>query len=245
MKITMHNTKEKGLVRNTLSDQVLDQLMDWISNGELKMGDKLNADLLAKRLGVSRMPVREALASLEKMGLAETKPYIGTRLVVLTKEDIIEIYLIRMSLEPIAAKAACRKITDEQVNNLSEIHSRYKEVVEKDIVDPMELYTINREFHFSIYKLSGLQRVCDIIESLWDNLSFFKLIYGQKLLDNAKSKNAMITEHESYLNALKERDGDRLFKMLGTNIQKRTADIEYYRSGFFEDDEKKYSEQHK
>ena len=102
MRITMSKNNSNGQVvqRNLLSNLVLDQLMDWIMDGKLHMGEKLNPDELAAKLGVSKMPIREALNTLEKMGLAEAIPYVGTRLVKLTQEDVSEIYLIRKALEP-------------------------------------------------------------------------------------------------------------------------------------------------
>ena len=64
------------------------------------------------------MPIWEALANLEKKGLAESVPYAGTRLVTLTKDDVRQIYIARTALEPVAAKYACEKITDEDIQNL-------------------------------------------------------------------------------------------------------------------------------
>ena len=84
--------------RDPLPIQVLNKLMDWIMDGKLTMGEKLNTEELARQLGVSRMPIREALKSLEKMGLAESVPYVGMRLVSLTQEDILEIYQMRQLL---------------------------------------------------------------------------------------------------------------------------------------------------
>ena len=92
--------------RDPLPIQVLNKLMDWIMDGKLTMGEKLNTEELARQLGVSRMPIREALKSLEKMGLAESVPYVGMRLVSLTQEDILEIYQMRQLLEPLAAGKA-------------------------------------------------------------------------------------------------------------------------------------------
>ena len=85
--------------RDPLPIQVLNKLMDWIMDGKLTMGEKLNTEELARQLGVSRMPIREALKSLEKMGLAESVPYVGMRLVSLTQEDILEIYQMRQLLK--------------------------------------------------------------------------------------------------------------------------------------------------
>ena len=88
MRITMNDLNTDTLQHSKLPDLVLDKLMEWIMSGKLSMGDKLNTEELATQLGVSRMPIREALSNLEKKGLAESIPYAGTRLVTLTKEDV-------------------------------------------------------------------------------------------------------------------------------------------------------------
>ena len=85
-RVTM-NQDDSVMLQNTLPIQVLNKLMDWIMDGTLKMGEKLNTEELARQLGVSRMPIREALKSLEKMGLAESVPYVGMRLVSLQQEE--------------------------------------------------------------------------------------------------------------------------------------------------------------
>lgn len=108
------------LQRDTLPMRVLNVLMDWIMDGKLKMGDKLNTEDLARQLGVSRMPIREALNSLVRMGLAESIPYVGMRLVTLNQDDILQIYMMRHMLEPMAAEEACRKVTDDDIRHLGE-----------------------------------------------------------------------------------------------------------------------------
>ncbi|MCR5162341.1 MAG: winged helix-turn-helix domain-containing protein, partial [Lachnospiraceae bacterium] len=87
-RITIKDADQRTMLRNKLSDRVLDMLMEMIMSGELKMGEQLKTEDLANQLGVSRMPIREALKELEKKGLAETIPYIGTKLVKLTGEDV-------------------------------------------------------------------------------------------------------------------------------------------------------------
>lgn len=232
-RITMDETNKEGIHRNRLPELVLDQLMDWIMSGKLLMGDKLNTEELASQLGVSRMPIREALSNLEKKGLAESIPYAGTRLVTLTKEDVRQIYIARTALEPVAAKYACEKITEEEIGELMAIQEQYSHVVRQEKLDAVDIYRLNRQFHFSLYRASQLNRVCSMIESLWDNLSFFKLIYGQKLLDNEDSRENMINEHKSYLEALKNRDSDLIYHLLEDNLKKRAEDIPYYSDAYF------------
>ena len=208
------------LQRDTLPMQVLNKLMDWIMDGKLKMGEKLNTEELARQLGVSRMPIREALKSLEKMGLAESIPYVGVKLVSLEQEDVLQIYLMRQLLEPLAAGEACKKITEEQIHELEEIHKEYVPMVEAD------------EIHFAIYSISEMDRVCAMIESLWDTLSFFKLIYGRDVIKNTNGAKNMIAEHQGYIDALKDRDAERLKKSLydtlGVRIEGISKETDYY-----------------
>ena len=231
-RVTMGQDDSMMLQRDTLPMQVLNKLMDWIMDGKLKMGEKLNTEELALQLGVSRMPIREALKSLEKMGLAESIPYVGVKLVSLEQEDVLQIYLMRQLLEPLAAGEACKKITEEQIHELEEIHKEYIPIVEADEIDAKKLYLQNRKFHFAIYSISEMDRVCAMIESLWDTLSFFKLIYGRDVIKNTNGAKNMIAEHQGYIDALKDRDAERLKKSLydtlGVRIDGISKETDYY-----------------
>ena len=231
-RVTMGQDASMMLQRDTLPMQVLNKLMDWIMDGKLKMGEKLNTEELARQLGVSRMPIREALKSLEKMGLAESIPYVGVKLVSLEQEDVLQIYLMRQLLEPLAAGEACKKITEEQIHELEEIHKEYVPIVEADEIDAKKLYLQNRKFHFAIYSISEMDRVCAMIESLWDTLSFFKLIYGRDVIKNTNGAKNMIAEHQGYIDALKDRDAERLKKSLydtlGVRIEGISKETDYY-----------------
>ena len=231
-RVTMGQDDSMMLQRDTLPMQVLNKLMDWIMDGKLKMGEKLNTEELARQLGVSRMPIREALKSLEKMGLAESIPYVGVKLVSLEQEDVLQIYLMRQLLEPLAAGEACKKITEEQIHELEDIHKGYIPIVEADEIDAKKLYLQNRKFHFAIYSISEMDRVCAMIESLWDTLSFFKLIYGRDVIKNTNGAKNMIAEHQGYIDALKDRDAERLKKSLydtlGVRIDGISKETDYY-----------------
>ena len=225
-RVTMGQDDSMMLQRDTLPMQVLNKLMDWIMDGKLKMGEKLNTEELARQLGVSRMPIREALKSLEKMGLAESIPYVGVKLVSLEQEDVLQIYLMRQLLEPLAAGEACKKITEEQIHDLEEIHKEYVPIVEADEIDAKKLYLQNRKFHFAIYSISEMDRVCAMIESLWDTLSFFKLIYGRDVIKNTNGAKNMIAEHQGYIDA--ERLKKSLYDTLGVRIEGISKETDYY-----------------
>ena len=224
-RVTMNQEDSMILQRDTFPMQVLNKLMDWIMDGKLKMGEKLNTEELARQLGVSRMPIREALNRLEKMGLAESVPYVGMKLVSLTQDDLLQIYQMRQLLEPLAAGRACEKITEEDVQELEAIQGEYIQIVEQPELNAKELYLQNRKFHFEIYSISDMNRVCSVIESLWDTLSFFKLIYGRDVIKNKTGVPKMIAEHQSYIDALKKRDAETLKRALYENLAERIEGI--------------------
>lgn len=231
-RVTMNQNDSVMLQRDTLPMQILSKLMDWIMDGTLKMGEKLNTEELARQLGVSRMPIREALNGLEKMGLAESVPYVGMKLVSLTQEDVLQIYQMRQALEPLVAEKACANITDEDVKALEKIHEEYIQIVREPELDAKMLYLQNRKFHFAIYSISGMDRVCSVIESLWDTLSFFKLIYGRDVIKNSEGVDKIIAEHQSYIDALKDGDSESLRQKLCDTLAKRikgiSAESDYY-----------------
>ena len=196
--------REAVLQRSKMADQVLKCLMDWIMDGTLQMGDKLRTEQLSAELGVSRMPVREALSILERKGIAVSEPYVGMHLVNLEKDEIAEIYHLRQMLESEAAYAACKHVTPEALEQIKQLHQEYQEILMAPTLNAKSIHLKNREFHFAIYQASGLCRTCEIIESLWDILSFFKMLYGETLLETPEGKRKMIAEHQSYIEYLEQ-----------------------------------------
>lgn len=229
---TKTNNTSVLLQRDTLPMQVLSKLMDWIMDGTLKMGDKLNSEELARQLGVSRMPIREALSRLEKMGLAESIPYVGMKLISLTQHDILQIYIMRQALEPLMSEYVCQNVTDDDIKELQDLHNEYCNIVKEIPLDAKKIYLHNRKFHFRIYAISKMDRMCSMIESLWDTLSFFKLLYGRDIMKGDDSVKKMIAEHQSYIDAIKNKDAQtlqkRLYNSLANRIQGISQNSEYY-----------------
>ena len=219
-----------------LRDVVFNTLRQAILRGELKPGERLMEIQLANKLGVSRTPIREAIRKLELEGLVLMIPRKGAEVAEITEKNMRDVLEVRKALEELAVQLACEKITEEEIQNLEKIQEEYKKIVSQDSIDAIEVYQQNRLYHFSIYKASQLDRVCSMIESLWDNLSFFKLVYGQKLLLKEESRRNMIAEHDSYLEALKNHDSELIYHLLGKNLKKRTEDIPYSSSAYFHEE---------
>src|SRR6059058_688989 len=94
-----------------LHNVVLDRLRDMIMQGELRAGEWLRQERLARELGVSHTPIREALKQLEVEGLVEHVPYRGVRVIEFSLNDVVDIYAMRAALEALAASAAATEMT--------------------------------------------------------------------------------------------------------------------------------------
>ena len=96
-----------------LRDVVFNTLREAILKGELKPGERLMELQLASKLGVSRTPIREAIRMLEQEGLAVTMPRKGAEVAKMTLKDMEDVLEVREALDELAAKIACKKISDD------------------------------------------------------------------------------------------------------------------------------------
>lgn len=212
----------KSIVKvKPLSEQVADQITDWIVNGQLKPGEKINSETLARSFGVSRTPVREALKSLELSSLVISKPYVGYSVTQLSKKDLEEIYVLRKILESQAIKESARHITQTDIDSLEAIQAEIEKILKIEPCDNKLIFKLNYEFHKKIFSISQMPRLCEMINSLWSNLSFFRLL----LANNPKYGILAIIEHREYINALKERDISKLEKMTIKNLNSHEQEM--------------------
>ena len=211
--------------RQRMNELVLTQLLDWIMDGTLVMGQKLNTEKIAQELGVSRMPVREALSSLEKLGLAEDIPYVGYRVIEMDYNSIHELYLIRQAIEPTAAYYACRKMQPKDVDALEVITKALEDTIKKESFDPKKIFVLNRDFHFAMYQYSGMKMFCDMIRNVWNHLSFYKLNYGRMLLTDDHSARGIVQEHQEFIRLLRAGDADGLKAAVERTILWHTSEV--------------------
>lgn len=206
--------------KKTLAEKVLDKLMDWIMEGKIEMGQKLNTDQLAQQLSVSRMPVRDAIKELERKGLIENIPYKGASLVTLSSNDIFQLYLLRCLIEPELFWYACKNATDQEIENVGEILKQYRIAVEKDNeINAVQMFKYNRAYHFSIYETSRMNILLENASRIWDNLAFYKLIYEQNYVKNIEMRKKQLEDHELFYSLFKERKADELKETVKRSLQ--------------------------
>ena len=149
----------------TLQDIVFVRLRDQIFNGELKPGDRLNTSRLARSLGVSRMPVREALTRLASVGLVENIPHRGAFVKKLSIEEVIETYYIRAALEGVAARLAARNLQPAQAQQLLDICGETERAVETG--DDKRFLELNFQFHSIIYAAARSPQLEELIRQFY------------------------------------------------------------------------------
>ena len=138
------------LLRSTTAKDVADVLRRRILSGHYREDRFIRQELIAGELGVSRIPVREALAQLESEGLIVREKYRGAMVPKLTSEEIEEIFELRAMLEPYLLRHAIHKITRPALAELRDIVKRARGM--KDIGDWAGL---NVEFHRTLYRAAG------------------------------------------------------------------------------------------
>lgn len=161
-----HPTLTGGnLRRDSLQQQVYENLRDAIKCGAFRPGEVLSSRGLAEQLGVSAMPVREALTRLTTEGVLENTSSRTLRLRVLRPEDFDEITAIRLELEGMAAARACAEMRAVDLGGIRALNDDLTAAAASGDVD--WYLKANAAFHAAIYRVSGWPLLVGMIERLW------------------------------------------------------------------------------
>jgi DNA-binding GntR family transcriptional regulator len=151
--------------RKTLSEQVFNELKDAIISGNLAQGAKITEDELAKKYGISRGPLREALRRLESIRLLIRIPHAGMRVVTLTPEIMEEIYTVREALEGMSARLAAERMSDAEIQSLAELLEKHQQTIDQSKGKEYLQREGDLDFHFRIAKASNNQWLIDLLSS--------------------------------------------------------------------------------
>jgi DNA-binding GntR family transcriptional regulator len=178
----------------TMQEIAYDAIRDGILAGRHAPGQRLIADELAKKLGVSRMPVREALHRLEVAGLVTITPHRGAVVNELSEAECIESYHVRAVLDGLATRLATPNLTEADHTRLAALLAEMAAGVEAK--DPQRVLNVNREFHTVIWSAARAPRLRDLLENLYDASQRFRnisvLIPGR--LDQITHEHRLIAE---------------------------------------------------
>jgi DNA-binding GntR family transcriptional regulator len=191
----------------TTQEQVLEELRRRILTGTIRPGDPIRPDQVAAELGVSRVPVREALKILEGEGQVRYRAHHGYVLTELDLADLREIYLARQLLEDEAARAALPLLTEA---HLAEMRTLCGEMERLGADDAAAMAVVNRRFHFVLLEASGMPHLLHHIRLLWNTSDHYRSAY---YLDDA-NRRAVHREHRRIVEAATARDADALLVAL-------------------------------
>lgn len=187
---------------------MLVELRRAIVAGELSPGAPIRQDALADRLGVSRVPLREALKILEGEGQVIYRPHRGYFVADLSLDDLREVYRIRQLLEAEATRHAIDRLTDEDLERLAEAQRDVdKAGAAGDIV---AMTAANRRFHFSLLEASGMPRLMRLIRILWDATDAYRAVY----YNEERNRERVGREHGDIVSAIRTRDADQVIRAL-------------------------------
>ncbi len=153
----------KTLDTRTLKDQVVRLLRGSILSGKISAGDRLNESQLARELGVSRVPIREALQQLELQGLVVNVPRRGKFVISLSEEEIQQINSLRLILEAEALRLCRATITPEGIAALNELIGKMQDAVG---LPEMEAAALDLEFHRTIWQRTGNNLLLKTLEGI-------------------------------------------------------------------------------
>jgi len=157
--------------RTTFKTVALKQIKEAIQSGKLKPGDRIVEAELAREMGISRFPIREAISSLEKEGILVTLPFRGTYVTQLDEKDLEEVYTLRGALEELAIRILMESIDTKKIRKLESILAAMEQATHKGKVG--RLIFGDMQFHQAICELSGHQRLLEIWLTLKDQLGSF------------------------------------------------------------------------
>jgi DNA-binding GntR family transcriptional regulator len=208
---------KKELVTKTLRDAIL--------NGELIPGTRLVIEDLAKQLGVSPIPVREALQQLDADGYVAIEPYLGARVAPIEAESVAEVFSLLETMEVVSSRAACQHMSDSDFNVLQEILVKMDSL----IGDPELWSQENRHFHKYICEKSGTRLVGSLMSKVldhWDRLHryFLRDVFARRLPQAQR-------EHWKILKALRARDPTETEAVIREHAQASLTAYTKYLSG--------------
>ena len=189
-----------------LSQVATRYLRDAILEGRLRAGERIRQEAIARQLGTSRIPVREALRQLENEGLINLVPRSGARVARLDFEESAELYRIREEIEPLAIAESAPKLADAQIAQLRELML----LIERSD-DPAVWLLLDRRFHLASYAAAPMPRLLKMIESFWNTTQQYRRVYYGMI---ARAQQASASDevplthvdHQLLIDALERRD---------------------------------------
>ncbi len=190
------------LKHQTKSEAAYAFLREQILSGALRPNERLTLARLSEELGVSLMPVREALSRLSRDGLVDITPYKDARVTPMSRRDVEDIFSVRAALEAHAMALAVQRAGKELAEPLERINVHFAETVAAQ--DFAAMNDINREFHVLVLKTADNDHLTRFLEDTWLKCARYRA--GFRLIPGRST--SAVAEHEAIIAAVRAGDGE-------------------------------------
>ncbi len=207
-----------SLIIQTLSDQLVNLVRDRILSGRVPANSAIRQDALANELGISKIPLREALARLEQEGLVQSHVNRGFFVRDLNTDEAEEVYALRLKLEPDAIAVAAARATPEDHRVATDTLATLYQVTDEG---GEGVGAFNRAFHLALLRPSHQLITINILE----RLHVLSERYVRKHLEPLGRDDRANEEHREMLDAWLACDSDRLRELTIAHIQKTLDDL--------------------
>jgi DNA-binding GntR family transcriptional regulator len=200
----------------SLAERAVMAVRELIHDGQLLPGQPIRQVAIAEQLGMSRVPLREALQNLQAEGLVQPSATGGFVVTRLSSTELAQFYLMRRLLETELLRRV-EQVPVAELDRLTELNARMAELVD---TPSREIRTLNHEFHFRIFRLAGLHHVVTEVGRLWDRTTPYRTVYSTDRLARAR----IIDEHADLVEALRRGETDQLIEVM--DAHRRTSELE-------------------
>ena len=206
----------------SLKDHIYEVLKDAITGMNIYDADanlKLEERKMAEQLGISRTPIREALARLEQEGFVDIQPRKGIFIKRKSLEEVLEMITVWAALESMAARLSTEHASDEEIASLRRMVADYTKNKARAHMD--EYSEANIRFHRRILELSK----CSMLHSIADGLFLHMRAIRARAMAEADRVSLSVDDHMHIIDAIEKRDGDLASKMVREHTMRLHAHI--------------------
>lgn len=202
-------------LNRSLADEIVIRLRKAILSGQFAPDERLGEQFLAETLGVSRGPIREALAQLEHEGLVIIRRNRGAFVARLSRQDVDEVYSLRLALEKLALQLAIKNASDSDFDEMQGIIDAMAASLERGLSE-QEAAELDVRFHDILYRSANHKRLYDCWENIRPQIYIFLL---SRAAANPDFRQYVVEGHQSILDAVRARDEGRAIATLEDHIQ--------------------------
>ena len=196
------NIQQSITKKNTRTQILLSEIEKLIVNGSMVPGQRLDEMVLAKKYGVSRTPVREAIRALIAIGLVQNTGKQGSQVAKLSISMLIEMFELMAVLEGMCAQLAARRATKNELLEMQKTHQLLEKTFEKGT--HKEFYNVNLQFHDLLYNASHTQYLAEETLRLRRRLSPYRM----RVTFQPGRMNSTLEEHNKILIAIKKGESE-------------------------------------